>query len=183
MTMRILNNCFFVAALSLPVALYSEKVVEFPGKNGDAKSPDGRYLVENVDSDKEPHHSLLLKNLKTGGVHSLCNYKRHVTALWSPDGQKLVVNDSAGSDFSKSLIFFVDQSGPPVDIGAKLLQSLKDPADRRSVSGNHHVYVAVTNWQGNQAVKLRVWGYGDVDPKGFSRLYLYTLDGSFRRAH
>ena len=82
--------------------------------------------------------------------------------LWSPDGKKLVVNDYAGSDFSKILIFSADQDSPPQDVGAELLQSLKDSPDRRSLADNHHVYFAVSTWEGNDAVKLKVWGHGEV---------------------
>lgn len=159
----------------------ARKPVEFPGPTAQLQSPDGRYVVENLDSDKDPHHTLRLKNAETGAVRILCNYQRHVTVLWSPDGKKLVVNDYAGSDFSKILVFSADQDMPPEDVGAELLRSLKDYPDRKSLADNHHVYFAVSSWEGNEAVKLKVRGYGEVDPKGFARRYQYTLGGSFQR--
>lgn len=178
---KTLSAWLFIALLSGTVVASSKKLVEFPGPQAQLQSPDGRYVVENVDSDKEPHHTLRLKNTETGAVRTLCNYPRHVTVLWSPDGKKLAVNDYAGSDFSKILIFSADQDSPAQDVGAELLQSLKDSPDRRSLADNHHVYFAVSSWEGNDAVKLKVWGHGEVDPKGFSRLYQYTLGGSFQR--
>jgi hypothetical protein len=178
----ILRVCFVVATLWLPLTGHSN-ATEFPGPRAAAISPDGRYAVENVDSDKEPHHTLMLRNLETGTVRLLYSYPRHVSVLWSPNGQKLAVNDYAGSNFSKSLIFFVDQRGSAVDVRAKLFEFLKDAGARRAVSGNDHVYVVVLGWRGNDAVKVRVRGYGNVDPKGFTQFYWYTLGGSLQRAH
>jgi hypothetical protein len=177
---RALGTCL-LAVVSIAASAASRKLTEFMGAQAQLRSPDGRYVVENVDSDKEPHHTLLLKNTETGAVRTLCNYSRHVTVLWSPDRKKFSVNDYAGSDFSKILIFSADQESPPQDIGAELLQSLKDSPDRRSLADNHHVYFAVSSWEENDAVKLKAWGHGEVDPKGFSRLYQYSLGGSFRR--
>jgi hypothetical protein len=175
---------FLLLALCSLVAFgSSKKPVEFPGPQAKLQSPDGRYVVENVDSDKEPHHTLRLKSAATGTVRTLCSYQRHVTVLWSPDGKKLVVNDYAGSDFSRVLIFSADRESPLVNVGAELLQSLRDSPDRRSLADNQHVYFAVSGWEGKESVKLKVWGYGQVDPKGFSRWYQYTLGGSFHRLH
>jgi hypothetical protein len=159
----------------------ARKPVEFPGPQAQLKSKDGRYVLENVDSDKEPHHTLLLKNAESGAVRTLCNYQRHVTVLWSPDGKKLVVNDYAGSDFSKVLIFSTEQDSPPEDVGAQLLHSLQGSPDRKGLTDNHHVYFAASSWEGDESVRLKVWGYGQADPKGFSHWYQYTLGGSFRR--
>jgi len=172
-----------LVVLSSLAASGTPQLTEFPGTETQLKSPDGRYVVENVDSDKEPHHTLLLKNTKTGAVRTLCNYQRHVTLLWSPDAKELAVNDYCGSDFSKALLFSADQDNSPKDIGAELLQSLKESPDRKSLAENHHVYFAVLGWEGTDIVRLKAWGHGDVDPKGFSRHYLYHLGGSFRRAH
>jgi hypothetical protein len=91
------------------------------------------------------------------------------------------VNDYAGSDFSKVLIFSAEQDSPPDDVGAQLLHSLQESPDRKSLTDNHHVYFAASSWEGDESVRLKVWGYGQVDPKGFSRWYQYTLGGSFQR--
>src|SRR5690348_4256013 len=96
-----LKTSLLLVLLNIAVARSSQKLVEFPGPQSQARSPDGRYIIENVDSDKEPHHTLRLKNIETGVVRTLCNYPRHVSVLWSPDGKKLVINHYAGSDFSK----------------------------------------------------------------------------------
>jgi len=182
-TTKTLSAWLLVAVFNCTAAASAGKLVEFPGPQAQLQSPNGRYVVENVDSDKEPHHMLRLKNSETGAVRTLCNYQRHVTVLWSPDGKKLVVNDYAGSDFSKALIFSLDQDGRAEDVGSELLQSLKDSPDRKSLAENRHVYFAVYGWDGNGAVKLKVWGHGEIDPSGFSRLYQYTLGGLFRRMH
>src|SRR5258706_12136382 len=126
-----------VAVLSIAATAAPKKSVEFPGPQAQLKSPHGRYVVENVDSDKEPHHTLLLRSGETGSVRILCTYKRHVNVLWSPDGNKLAVNDYSGSDFSKSLIFSADGNTPPQDVGAELLQSLKGSPEGKSLADNH----------------------------------------------
>jgi hypothetical protein len=180
---KVLWGWFLLVLFCVPSPVYSGTLREFPGPKTELKSPHGRYLVKNIDTVDEPYHALMLKDTKTGAVRTLCAYGRSVSVVWSPDGKKLVVNDELGSDYSKSLIFFVDQDSPPRDVGAELLQSLKNSPDQESVAHNQHVYIAISRWQGNNAVKLKVWGSGKVDPKGFSRLYLYSIGGAFRRLH
>ncbi len=167
-------------ALICPAAIYSSRLQEFPGAQTELKSPDGRYSVVNIDSDKEPHHSLMLKNIGNGSVAPLHQYGRHVSVLWSPDSKKLVVNDYTGSSSATSLIFFVDRSAT-LDLQKELLKSLGESPDKISLTDNHHVYVVVSKWVDGQRVRLRVWGYGEVDPKGFSWQYVYTVGKSFRR--
>lgn len=167
---KTLSAWLLVAVLNATRAASAGKLVAFPGPLAQLPSPHGRYVVENVVSDKEPHHTLRLKDSGTGAVHTLCTYQRHVTVLWSPNGKKFVVNDYAGSDFSKVLIFSVDQDGRPEDVGAGLLQSLKNSPDWRKLADNDHVYFAVSSWDGNRAVTLKVWGHGKIEAKGFSRL-------------
>ena len=54
---RSLSTWLLIAAHCVPLAAYSKRLVEFPGPEGELRSPDGRYVVQNVDSDKEPHHT------------------------------------------------------------------------------------------------------------------------------
>ena len=151
-----------LAVVSTAASGSARKLTEFPGTTGAAKVSGRAVCSREVDSEQEPRRTLLLKKPETGAVRTLCNYPRNVTVLWSPDGKKLAVNDYAGSDFSKILIFSADQDSPPQDVGAELLQSLKDSPDRRSLADNHHVYFAVSTWEGNDAVKLKVWVIREV---------------------
>jgi hypothetical protein len=180
--MTVLNSCLWLLLLCIPLAAHGRgNMLEFPGPATKLESPDGKFIVENVDSDKEPHHVLLLRTKRTDKVRTLYAYRRQVGVLWSPDGSKVVVNDYAGSDFSTSLVFFVGPEIPPLDLKEGVLGLLKGSPELRSITDNGHVYFEVARWDGNNAVRLKVWGYGEIDPKGFSRKYLYDLRGHLRR--
>ena len=170
----------YLLVISMCIAVFGSER-SFPGPVNRLPSPDGRYVLINVDSDKAPHHVLVIKDSSSGVKRQIHSYGRHVSALWSPDGNMLVVNDYAGSDFSKSLLFSAAADKPTVDLGAALLRSLENSAARRELTGNDHVYFAVKKWKSQTELVLRVWGYGDASPRGFSQTYVYSLEGSFRR--
>jgi hypothetical protein len=48
---RVLCACL-LAVLNVAASEASRKLTEFPGTQAQLRSPDGRYVVENVDSDK-----------------------------------------------------------------------------------------------------------------------------------
>jgi hypothetical protein len=88
-----------------------------------------------------------------------------------------VINDYGGSDYSTCLVFSFAEQGTRVDVLEEL--RVKMGSDR-SIFGNHHVYVECVGWVGNDKVKVKVSGYGDVDPDGFTRIYEHPIGGSFR---
>jgi hypothetical protein len=149
---------------------------EFPGQEPELMSPDRQYVLRNVDSDTEPHHVLYLRDQARGSEEQLFAYDRHVSALWSPDGKALLINDHGASDSSNCFIFLVDDVRQRIDVRERLAEQL---GANKSINSNHHVYVEGISWLGPDVAKIQVSGYGDVDPKGFKLSYRYQLGGRF----
>jgi hypothetical protein len=130
--------------------------------------------LTNVDTDSG--HRLYLENPKSKAREEILSYSRHASGLWSADSRSFIVNDYGGSDFSKCLVFTLDGQTKRLDLEKEIEKELKAT---RSIFGNHHVYVECTGWLGSNSVKVKISGYGDVDPDGFTLFYAHTLGGSF----
>ncbi len=165
-----------VAALALPAG--GAGATKFPGATATITSPSGRLVIRNVDSDAEPHHTLYLKD-GSGAERKLLSYDRHVSVLWAPNERAVVVNDFAGSDYSVCRLFLVE-SGREIEVSEAI--TTKYGGDG-TVFANHHVYFEGVGWQGPETLKVKVWGYGDRDPKGFSRFFTYRLDATVERTY
>ncbi len=154
-------------------------LTRFPSEKNALSSPDGKYLVINRDDEKrKPPHTLFLRDRKTGREQHLYSYWRYVAVLWSPDSKRLIINDHAGSDWSKSLIFVVDEKVQQLDVSQDLLR--KFGSDEK-LTRSHHLYIESVDWISNDKVLVKVFGYGETSPKGFSVWYEYTVGGEFRR--
>jgi hypothetical protein len=167
---------FAALVLLLIPVLSADNPIAFPGRVSELASPDGRYVLRNVDSDQEPHHVLYLE----GAQHKnekLMVYGRHASALWSRDGQGLLVNDYGGSDHSNCLLFLFGVERKRIDVRERLREQL---GSNETIFGNHHVYVEGVEWISRDRVSVKVSGYGDVNPKGFTLLYDHSVGGRFR---
>src|SRR5882762_6847684 len=90
--------------LVAPSAMAGGNPIAFPGRVSELSSPDGRFVLRNVDSDQEPHHVLYLEDVWKKSERLLA-YGRHASALWCGHGQGLLINDYGGSDYSNCLLF------------------------------------------------------------------------------
>lgn len=152
-------------------------IVRFPGVLSSADAPNKRYAVYNVDyDDRTPHHEILLRNTNDNSSTKLMSYNRSIGVLWSPNSKAFFVNDHGGSDYTDCLVFVLN--GGIKKTGLKDLLRQQHGANR-SVFGNHHVYVEGTRWKDEHTIRLKVHGYGDVDPNGFAIYYSFRLkDGN-----
>jgi hypothetical protein len=155
--------------------------VSFPGADSEAKSPDGRYVIRNTDDEKqEPAHTLTLIDTKNGSATKIYSYGRHLDVLWSPTSSAFVVNDYEGSDVSHPVLFATPWTRRPVDLREKLMDFLRSRGKATSAEENHHVYFSALRWLSGNEILCQVTGYGDVDPKGFAKHYVYKLGAGFR---
>jgi hypothetical protein len=151
----------------------------FPGKKSVSKSPNGRYVIHNVDDENlHPPHRLELEDTLTSSKVKLLDYDRSVDVLWSPAGSKFIVIDRAGSNLTESYIYIVDKSLRRINVSDELQQ--KYPESKRMFQ-NDHVYVEALAWQREDKIKVKVSGHGDADPNGFTEVFEYTLGGDFRK--
>lgn len=162
------------------------QLIKLPGEVSAIPSPDGKYVLINVDSENEKqslslggNHALYLQNLKTGKQKKIYSYDRYIEILWSPKGSKLLINDHGGSDYSFPIIFLINDNKQPIDVGKQIKENMA-MASNQSISGNHHVYIVGTKWLDENRVKIKIYGYGDVDPRGFTLWYEYSIQNGFK---
>jgi hypothetical protein len=139
-------------------------------------------VVVNVDSDSEPYHTVFLATDGSNERRELFTYERGMEVLWSPNSQFFVVNDYAGSDYSRCRVHSVETGKAPIQIWDELLAS--QSANVRSLLlDNHHVYIAATRWVTSISFNLKAWGYGDKSPSGsgFVRHFTYTVGQGFQK--
>ncbi len=155
------------------------KLISFPGHSR-AVSPDGRYLISGVYDDSEPHHPVFLDDRRLKTRRKLFDYERHIEILWNPDSKSFVLNDYAGSDYSECKIISVDEKAESIDVWDKIVKGIA-PREQRTLLENHHVYIAAREWGSRDAIKVKVWGYGEVNRSGFTRFYTYDKKLGVRR--
>jgi len=156
----------------------TQPVQSFPGGRTTSKSPNGRYLIRNIDFDgSSPAHRLLLEDRSNKTSIQLFSYDRSVDILWSPSGSKLILNDYGGSDFTDAYVILLDDSSRRIKVTEEL--RTKYPSSARIFS-NDHLYLAGVAWIDEKTIRIKVSGYGGVDPKGYEAFFTYTLDGAIR---
>ncbi|MCI0595873.1 MAG: hypothetical protein L0Z48_04945 [candidate division Zixibacteria bacterium] len=165
--------------LSVSFAMASERFSPFPGLS-EVSSPDGRYLLRNVDVEEGGgyNHKLFLRDTKTNTEREIYSYDRRVDALWSKDGKGLIINDHGGSDYTDCIVFQFNKEIEKYNVTV-LLRS-RAIKYKKSIVGNHHVYIEGEKWITNKRIKVRITGYGEVDPDGFSMWYEYAVGGKFK---
>jgi hypothetical protein len=156
----------------------STNVVSFP-EQSQAASPNGRYVIVG-ENHAEPFHTAILEDRVLKTRRKLFDYDRHIDLLWNPDSKSFALTDYEESDYSRCSIIFIDQTLPTIRVWDKLVKALTQ-RDRKSLIENQHVYIAAMQWIGAGALKVKVWGYGEVDPSGFTRFYSYDRDGRVKR--
>jgi len=145
----------------------------FPGLKSEIGSPDGRFVIQNVDHNDDRQHFLLLKDETTGKSREVYEYGRNATVAWSPDSRYFAINDYAGSNFTETYIFSIDETTPKINVQDELLHKGK------VIPTGGHDYFGVVRWLDGQRVVIHHWGHSDDPPaKAFCECYLYTLHGS-----
>jgi hypothetical protein len=121
---------------------------------------------------------LYLRDLNTGEEKKIYSYDRHVEVLWSPKGGRLVINDYGGSNYANCIIFIFDPAWDIIDIEQLVRQNLYS---NKSIFTNEHVYIVGIEWTREDVVKIKFYGYGSVNPEGFTLWYKYYITGQLKR--
>jgi hypothetical protein len=167
------NNFRVLALLVAGCALPGWSQVTFPGTHPCVAAPNGRITVCNEDSNVSPFHALSL--VGEGTKRQLFTYDRSVRVYWAPDSKHVAITVNAGSDSSFIRIFSTDGATSFVVDQEKLCRQL-DSRKCSQLSGNGHVYIEAQRWLSKKSLYLKVHGYGEVSPKGFSFEVSYPLD-------
>lgn len=166
---------FLCVSLCLSSAFLAEaqdKLSRYPG-SPDLKSPTGLYVLSSIDNEKiEPSHFLVVRSTRTQKEEIRIPYARYVEVGWSPDGKRLAVNDHGGSNYTNCKILSFGDDIRSIEIAEQLRAKINPP----SITRNHHVFLECVEWLGNDKVKIKAHGYGDLDPKGFSETYVFRIE-------
>jgi hypothetical protein len=145
----------------------------FPGP-GRSWSPDRRYSIVWKEATSETEeHSLLLERKGSGASTILYTFPRGVDVLWAPDSHHVAITDAHGSNESFVVILGIGGIGTRIVIDPERVQEATSLAGNR----DHHVYVEGVRWLSSQKLLLRVHGYGDLHPKGFTRRLVFGISG------
>ncbi len=175
-----LGLVFLGAIVTLAAA--ESRSAHYPARSGGLTSPDGRYVLLNIDNETDnqvqylgDNHALYLIDLKFARLRKVHAYGRSVVVSWSPRGSAFYINDRTGSN-SSNVIFYLVSIGKAINLSEEFRQRVT----QKSVERNHHVYFEATEWLTENTVKLKIHGYGDVDPNGFELWYEYRPSRGFR---
>lgn len=154
------------------VVVTSDLRVLFPEKT-QAPSPDGRYVIVGVNSESSPHHRVFLEDRVRKTRRKLFNYDRNIVLLWHYNSKWFAVTDNFASDGSRCTIFSVDKKIRPMPVLDLLFRALYPSSrdDLKTFLSNHHAYVEAVAWDGPMILKVKVSGYGDANPGGFTKFY------------
>jgi hypothetical protein len=159
--------------------LSAQTSAKFPGPKSELTSPDRHYVIHNVDRVRGTQHMIFLENEATGLSRRIYEYGRGVGVVWSPDSLHVAINDYAGSNFTETHIFPVNESDPKLDVEDAIVRFDKRMQQRVKLVGWGHDYFGVVRWLDAERVVVRHWGHNDEPPLGaFCDCYIVTLQGS-----
>jgi len=150
--------------------------VLFPGPTHEVVSPDGRRVVlweEPEPGDQQYTHRLRVGVPGSRDSRVVMEFFRRATVEWSPSSRYLAITCWCGSDFAAVTIIDVEDPGHRLDAGPELQRRVGHLA----VLDNHHAYIEAIGWITPSRVELRLWGYGEPNPKGFERHYSFPVRG------
>jgi hypothetical protein len=172
---------FIVFFLATAATGANPQKMSFPGVSSESQSPNGRFVIKNIDSDSEdPAHRLTLIDRRRDSEIKVYRYGRSVDVLWSPNSTAFVINDHEGSDAAHPVLFTQPWSAHFSDLRQKLIDFLRARNEARSVLENDHVYFTAERWLGDDEIVCKLTGYGAANPKGFTKHYVYKIDVGFR---
>ena len=150
-------------------------LTRFPGTTGDLASPGGMYLLHNLDSDSEPHHSLYVKRRGSSRSERLMSYPRYVEVLWSPNGRRLLVNDHRGSDITTPIVFSFGSKTSRTDLFRLWVNRY---GSEQHIFENGHITLQGTEWTDNDTILISLSAYGSSELSG---KYEYTFGKGVRK--
>jgi hypothetical protein len=179
--LQVLGISLFLIVTAVVFACQSsaQTSARFPGSKSHLVSPDGHYVIHNVDREQEPQHAIFLKDKTTGSSRKVYEYGRGASVVWSPDSRHFAINDHAGSDYTETSIFSVNELDQKIDAQDAIFRFDKRMQNRVTLVGWGHDYFGVVRWLDAERVMVRHWGHNDEPPLGsFCDCYIVTLQGS-----
>jgi hypothetical protein len=157
---------------------FAAPFVLFP-KAGELRSPDGRFLVRNVERAASATefagtaHSLWLIEVSTQRAHKLCDYLGVAAVGWS-DNKFVVITEYVAKKTSRAWVFPVAEFRDAVVFDKPSLIHMLPVQFRESLRENDHVFIEASRVE-DGILQLNVWGYGKHDAHGFRWACIYDL--------
>ena len=96
-----------------------------PGDESEIPSPDGKFVIRNVDGPGQLDHRLFLEEKSTGAKREVYSYMRSVAVVWSPDSRHFAVNDYQVSNIAEAYILGVRDSDGKIDLKKEALSKME----------------------------------------------------------
>lgn len=132
-------------------------------------SPDGRHRL------RIRRGKAVLETARRGPTRLLLRIPRSGSALWSPDGRVLALNDEFGSNGARAFLFDAAGGRRLADLASELERSF--PED---VWAGHR-YVRAEAWRDASTLEVLVEGHADAARTVFRMRYRRTADGTWTR--
>ena len=164
-----------------------------PGSDGNASfpdvsdswSPDGRFVVKNVDDPQDPKapHSIFLTDMQSGRRTLLYSYPRKVDLMWSPDSDALAVNDWAANNESQCMVFVLAPVRARLDVREEFLKSHRPDQEKKLAADRldyDHNYAHLVRWLDSRTLLSVIEGHSADRKRHFLLVYEYRVGESFR---
>ncbi len=152
-----------------------------PGADGNASfpevsdswSPDGRFVLKNVDSPRDPQsaHSIILTDMQTGQRAVLYSYLRKVDLLWSPASDALAINDWDSTDAAQCIVFRLVPRRERIGLDQDLAKSRPRDGEKKLVTERRdydHNCVRIIRWLDAKTLLLDLEGHRPDDRRSSS---------------
>lgn len=154
-------NCCWTALLMSAFACaalpaHTEPLTTFPGTSDRIASPDGRFVIIEIDRDRPPYHVLMLENVKTGDERPIRSFDRHVDVMWAPNAQRFFLNDWRASDEADCLVLTLHTTKT-----YSVLRALEHSSAtlEKQLRPFGHLYVSCVSWPSGHSVLVSAKGY------------------------
>ena len=142
-------------------------------------SPNGRYVAGSfmASADAGTDYDLFVRDRATGTHRILERFSRAADLLWSPDSAHLAVTFWGSSSDASIVVYSMNPLVGARHLGSAASASNLAPyLDRLpEARKNDHVYFQALSWQGAATLRVRIFGHGDNDPKGFAKCFDVSL--------
>jgi hypothetical protein len=182
------------ALVLLSVALARTTVrAKPPGSDGNASfpevsdswSPDGRFVVKNVDHPNDPSspHLIFLTDMQTGRRMQLYSYPRKVDLYWSPASDALAINDWDANDDAQCIVLVLAPRRERIDLREAFLESRRPDREKKLATDRQdydHNYAHLIRWLDANTLLSVFEGHSSDRKRSFQLIYEYKLGESFR---
>jgi hypothetical protein len=179
--------------LSVALAQVPAASAKPPGSDGNASfpevsdswSPDGRFVVKNVDHPNDPNspHSIMLTDMQTGRRSMLYSYGWKVDLFWSPASDALAINDWDANDDAQCIVLVLAPRRERIDLREEFLKSRRPDREKKLAADRHaydHNYAHLIRWLNANTLLSAFEGHSSDRKRGFQLIYEYKLGESFR---